>query len=231
MISALALFLGIIILFGFLYLPLKFGILSFLGSQSVDYVIVIVLVNIIGILLVVVGLGNLLGFIKKKKCQICSDLGKDSLSSEKTIGTFCRKHLILRYSELFLRSHFHLVMLEYQPDGISYPGYLYYPLSEIDWGGNQKEIIQELINGIRSKKCVSCDDSTSILFISKELAPFKKFGPEPQNNFSTKGLYLCKKHALEKALPSIKNSKKDFNIHGGLYLPFKENGYQSTIQW
>lgn len=196
--------------------------------------IVYILPVIASLFLIIGGLRALFG---KKRICICGKPAYDVLTSDRTIGYFCRQHLLEKYSELFIGSPFNIVMVEYQPEGISSPGYLYYPASEIDFksqydsNNNADEIVKSLLNTIKAKKCKVCAKQATVLYISKEISPFKKYKTEPREEFADKGEYLCKKHTLEKVIPALKNTSKHFDTYGGLYVPYKEDGYQATIEW
>lgn len=178
----------------------------------------------------------------RKKCPLCSKIAYDTLTADKKIGEFCRIHLIEKYSQLFKESHFNEVMVEYQPQGVDAPSYYYYPVSEIDFKLYTRysaptkddiaaqDTIKHLLDVIKAKKCQKCSEQATILFIPKEVHPFSKYRTTPRREeFETKGEYFCKEHALDKIIPSIKNSSKHFDTYEGLCLPRKEDGYQATV--
>lgn len=169
---------------------------------------------------------------KTQRCLVCSKKGADFLVSEKKLGPFCRKHLLEKYSELFLRNAFNAVIVEFQPKSTSLSSvcFCYYPISEIDWGGNQREIIRSLLAEIKVKKCRECSLDASVLFVTKESSPWKKNGPDPQEEFIHKGEYYCKEHVLPLIISGLENCPYPFNVEGGLHLPYKEDGYQVTME-
>lgn len=174
-----------------------------------------------------------------KKCPLCAKTAYDTLTADKEIGQFCRQHLIEKYKQYFKISPFNVVMVEYQPSGISAPVYFYYPVSEIDFTSSRypnsdddiaaQKTVRHLLDVIKTKKCERCSRQASILFVKKEITPFSKYKTTPRKEFEQKGEYLCKEHALEKISPSIRNSSKHFDIYEGLCLPHKEDGYQATV--
>lgn len=175
----------------------------------------------------------------RKNCPMCAKIAYDTLTGDKKIGEFCRQHLIEKYRQYFKISHFNVVMVEYQPKGLSSPSYYYYPVSEIDFRSRYsskddieaQDTIRHLLDFIKTKKCERCSKQASILFVSKEASPFSKYQTTPMKEFEQKGVYFCKDHALEKIIPAIQNSTKHFDIYEGLCLPRKEDGYQTTVEF
>lgn len=174
-----------------------------------------------------------------KKCLLCSKTAYDTLTGDKNIGEFCRQHLIEKYSQYFKTSHFNVVMVEYQPKGLSSPSYYYYPVSDIDFRSRYsskddveaQDTIRHLLDVIKTKKCERCSKQASILFVSKEVSPFSKYQTTPRKEFEQKGNYFCKDHAMEKIIPAIQNSTKHFDTYEGLCLSRKEDGYQATVEF
>lgn len=172
---------------------------------------------------------------KKKKCLICSQPAHDTLTAKHEIGTFCRQHLIAKYSELFLMSSPNIVIVEFQPKATEFTGvvYGYYPLSELanfGWGKKDKDVIQTLVMKVKSEKCRICEKQSNALFLPKEVAPWKKYGASPNSDFISVGEFLCKEHALKRILPSLQTNPKYFDDGGGLYVPCKEDGFQVTTE-
>lgn len=173
------------------------------------------------------------GLFPKPKCKICGQRGEDVLSenSDHELGKFCRNHLLQEYSRLFLNFHFNKVMVEFQPKASGYlgPVYGYYPVSEIEkygWEKKSRQIVENLLLTINGKQCKACNRSATTLFVSKEVAPWSKYGPEPSLEYARIGEYLCNDHALDKVKPSIQNNPQNFYDGGGLWLPYKEGGLQ-----
>lgn len=173
------------------------------------------------------------GLLPKKKCKICgreaSDVLSDSSSHE--LGVFCRNHLIQEYSKHFLNSSFNKVIVEFQPRASGDLGtvYGYYPISEIEqfgWEKKSRQVVENLLLTINGKKCRECDEPATSLFVSKEAAPWSKYGPEPSLDYAKIGEYLCNEHTLDRIKPSIQTNPKRFNDGGGLWLPYKEGGFQ-----
>lgn len=185
-------------------------------------------------------------FASRHKCSICGKSGRDILSEGMdklmrpyTIGYFCRDHLIQRYSAEFKKSPFKMVVMEFQPNATPDTGhvYSYYPLSILGlqtvplggfWTIEEKKIIEKLLDTIKNRKCSVCNKEATVLFVSEEAAPWKKYENTPSMDFAEKGEYLCKEHAIDKVLPNIKNDNKYFDDGGGLYPPYQEDGFQAT---
>ena len=174
-----------------------------------------------------------------KRCDTCGLPAYDMLTADKKIGNFCRKHLTEKYSYYFRISPFNVVLVEYQPKGISSSAYLYYPVSEIDFRSRYsnsddivaQQTVRHLLDVIKTKKCWRCTKQASILFVNKEVSPFRKYRTTPRKEFEQKGEYFCKEHALDKIMPAIQSSSKHFDIYEGLCLPHKEDGYQATVAY
>lgn len=229
--------LGLIVTFVLLLNPLE--TLFSNNTSYVDKLLPFLYISpmiLIGLFLIFGGSWSLNSLLRKKRC-ICSKSAYDKLTSDHTIGYFCRDHLLQKYSELFVKSPFNVVMVEYQPESISFPGYLYYPASEIDFrnrydpNNKANEVVKQLLSTIKVKKCSMCNKQVSILFVSKEVSPFKKYKSEPREEFAQKGEYLCKEHTLERIIPCLRSSRKHFDTNEGLCLPNKEDGYQATIEY
>lgn len=172
----------------------------------------------VSLAIIVIGIKDL---FSSKKCSTCRKDANDVLFSDHKIGSFCRNHLIEKYSDLFVKTPFNIVMIEYQPKlGAGYTTYLYDPLSELDWG-DQGKIVELLTKGISDRECSQCGNRANILFIPKEVARFIQ-GADP--SFASKGEYLCKEHALKRIIPSFQDAKQSL----ALYLPFKQDGLQAT---
>lgn len=171
--------------------------------------------------------------LPKKKCKICGREASDVLSdnSSHKLGVFCRNHLIQEWSRHFLNSPFNKIEVEFQPQASGSLGlvYGYYPASEIEqfgWKKKSSQVVENLLLTIIGKKCRECNESATTLFVSKEASPWSKYGPEPSSDYGKTGEYLCNKHALDRIKPAIQTNPKHFNDGGGLWLPYKESGFQ-----
>ncbi|MBI2338209.1 hypothetical protein HYU95_03400 [Candidatus Daviesbacteria bacterium] len=178
-------------------------------------------------------------FKKFKKCDLCQQPAYDILSGssnkDEKMGIFCRRHLIERYSQQFIKTSLNFVMVEFQPRATRYTGavYGYYPVSQLQkyfFKKDERQIVEQLLATILEKKCRSCDKKAQVLFISKEAAPWEKYNCYPFYEYADKGEYLCLEHTLKRILPSIQNNPKHFDDGGGLWLPYLENGYQVTTE-
>lgn len=175
--------------------------------------------------------------LPQKKCALCAKEARDVLSdsSNHRIGVFCRNHLMQEYSKRFLTSPFRKVMVEPQPTAAGYlgPVYGYFPVSEIKqfgWQERAKKVLEELLATINGKSCRECKESATTLFLSKEVAPWSKYGSEPRIEYAKVGDYLCNRHALKRLTPGIQTNPKYYDDAGGLWLPYKEGGFQVSTE-
>lgn len=171
----------------------------------------------------------------EKPCKICHKKSSEKLIGDKLLGNYCREHLISEFSRFFLSSPFDVLAVELQPQVAETTGEIYYfrPLQKTEdfggrgkmWPESDKEIIRNLLESIQQRKCKICDQKAQILFVPKELAPFKKYD-SPSLDFIKFGEYFCKEDGLKRILPSLESNPKKFRF--GLYIPFISSGLYMT---
>jgi hypothetical protein len=72
------------------------------------------------------------------------------------------------------------------------------------------------------------------LFVNKHDAIWKKESNYehiiPSVEYLVKGRYLCNEHALEAIKPGLQSYPKPIIGEGGVWLPYKEDGFQTPAE-
>lgn len=167
------------------------------------------------------------------KCRICQKTDPDSLSAgNKQWWYLCREHLLERYSDLFLKNTFKVVMTEFTSDDKSKnpddAAFTYYPFSSHkEYNIGNPKILKQLLDSIDGNNCSKCGSKAKILFVNKEDAVRTSDNYIiPSEEYLTRGQYLCNKHALDNVIPALKSYPQPIVIEGGVWLPYKEDGFQ-----
>lgn len=186
-----------------------------------------------GILLIAYMIGWFIRILSKimpkQKCPICSQVAADVLVIEgKTEGTYCRNHVMEKFSQGFLSFSYKMVVFHPEQDrkhcGTMYP---YFPLDElVDQYNFEKEAekrIKEILATI-SGKCQRCDEKDSqVAYYPKGILQWNEsFGPLLENVPLTSHL-LCKKCTLQFIEQSLRSNKENFSDNG-LFVPYKGEG-------
>lgn len=86
--------------------------------------------------------------------------------------------------------------------------------------------MRQLLNSIDSHQCSKCGTIAKILFVNKESTVWEGKYIIPSNQYLTKGQYLCNKHALDRIKPGLEIYPQPITYDGGVWLPYKEDGFQ-----
>lgn len=176
------------------------------------------------------------------KCQFCNKSQPDVLSQGKQRWYLCKTHLLPKFSELFLKNTFNAVVVEFTSDRFKNGDitYSYYPISEFkDYiFADTQQVLKEFLESIKSHKCAKCGSRAYILFVNKDDAVWRKEGYRsgsyeyiiPSIEYLTKGRYLCNEHALDQAKHALQTYSKPIIIDGGVWLPYKEDGFQTAAE-
>lgn len=176
------------------------------------------------------------------KCQVCNKFLPDVLSQGKQTWYLCKIHLLPKFSELFLKNTFNVVMVEFTSDSFKNGDitYSYYPISEFkDYiFADTQQVLKQLLDSIKSQNCAKCGSRAYILFVNKDDAVWRKEGYRsgpyeyiiPSAEYLTKGRYLCNEHALDQAKHSLQTYSKPIIIDGGVWLPYKEDGFLTAAE-
>lgn len=162
------------------------------------------------------------------KCIVCSQKTTRQLyqNTSKLVGNFCSTHLLEKYSEYVLKGTFNIVMIDLPRPLEEYAewSYFYCPISEYNelaWSADERKIAEKMLSSINSNSCEVCSNNATVLFISRGEINWNKYNnAKLYSDYIGKGKYLCRRHALEKVSPRLKE------FAGSIYAPNKEEGYQ-----
>lgn len=164
------------------------------------------------------------------KCQVCQKLEPDMLSQGKEHWFLCRKHLWEKYSELFPKNTFRVVMAEFVSDSKSKASDLlcfsYYTFWYYKGYIGKPQPLRQLLDSIDLYQCAKCAAKARVLFVNKEDAVWEGKYIIPSTQYLAKGHYLCNKHVLDRVEPTLKAYPKPIIFDGGVWLPYKEDGFQ-----
>lgn len=193
------------------------------------------------IFMLIMGLKSMLN---KPACAICKMETKDLLLEDGFYRSFCRRHLVERYAEKFLKNTFQVVMVEpfaEKKNSAEFYGYAYYPLDEmknIFFTKEEEDVLKTMLQKISDNKCSECISSSNILYVDEKYAVWKKHGQTskfspredivPNEIYLSKGSFLCNTHALDRLKGRIENFPKAFEYEG-LSLPYGSDGFQAII--
>lgn len=177
----------------------------------------------------------------KPKCEVCKKIQPDILSQGKQKWFLCRNHLLTKYADLFKKNIYNCVVVEFTNDSRLKNGdltYAYYPTSDIKGYifEDTHEVLQKLLESIKTKNCIKCDYKAYVLFIHRLDAVWRKenlqYNPYeyivPSREYLTKGNYLCNDHAIDAIKPGLQNYPEPITVDGGVWLPYKEDGFQAV---
>lgn len=193
------------------------------------------------IFIIIISIAAIKSLRFKPKCEVCKKIKPDILSQGKQSWFLCRSHLLTKYADLFKKNIYNCVVVELTNDSRLKDGdltYAYYPTSYLKGYifEDTREILQELLESIKSKKCIKCDSKAYVLFIHRSDAVWRRenhqYNPYdyivPSSEYLTKGNYLCNAHAIDAIIPGLQNYPKPITIDGGVWLPYKEDGFQTA---
>ena len=174
-------------------------------------------------------------FKVKRPCVTCGATTRDVLVAEGNAWHFhCRTHLMDEFSRGFQASRFRMAVFEYDPLASKYTGeiYAYYPVSALrrfNWKEEDQRVLQTLLKKVDTAAiCQQCGvDHCRVLYLSKEAAPWQK-SARVFEEYEHSGELVCTRCALERLLPVLRNSPKNFVE--GLYLPYQEEGMYMTTE-
>lgn len=179
----------------------------------------------------------ILGLFKKNQCEVCGQETEEHLTIDgKEEHFFCRQHLLEKFKPLFLSFPHKIVIREFEPLAACGEVYGFYPKSELEhfgWTKNHRLILEKLVDTISTApRCsnVNCNNPAQVLYISKTNAPWSRYKANLHEDFLKFGKILCLEHAWELLQISLRSNPEKFRDGGGLWVPYKEDGfYTSTV--
>lgn len=203
---------------------------SSLGQAVIDFI----LNSLFGLFLILIGVLHLgknyflsfQNFFGKKKCFVCQIETQDILvaNGDKRVP-YCRNHLMIEFSKLFLQFPYKLVVFHPEQDReYCQTMYPYYPISEFEvfnFSQNDRNAMEKIVERIRGA-CTQCKKNATVAYFRKGILKWDGGGPV-MRDVHVQGDNLCTKCTLENIESDLRGNRKPF-ADNGLFTPYKGDG-------